>query len=114
MALTVPRVAGVSGRVRCEFHPNAPAASLPLADRYHIPHPVARPDDPAAELTVREHGGAPAMAVDRSAWRFARAVGGEVVNLGRWVSEGMAPPPSAVPRIDQGTAVAAETLRATF
>jgi len=114
MALTVPRVAGVSGRVRCEFHPNAPAASLPLADRYHIPHPVARPDDPAAELTVREHGGAHAVAVDRSAWRFARAVGGAVVNLDRWVSEGTAPPPSAVPRIDQGTAVAAETLRATF
>jgi Alpha/beta hydrolase domain len=79
MALTVPRVAGVTGRVRCEFHPNAPAASLPLADRYHIPHPVARPDDPAAELTVREHGGAPAVAVNRRAWRFARAVGGDVV-----------------------------------
>ena len=79
MALTVPRVAGVSGRVRCEFHPNAPAASLPLADRYHIPHPAARLDDPGAELTVREHGGAPAVAVNRSAWRFARAVGGEVV-----------------------------------
>ena len=79
MALTVPRVSGVSGRVRCEFHPNAPAASLPLADRYHIPHPAARLDDPGAELTVREHGGAPAVAVNRSAWRFARAVGGEVV-----------------------------------
>ena len=79
MALTVPRVTGVSGRVRCEFHPNTPVASLPLADRYHIPYPVARLDDPGAELTVREHGGAPAVAVDRSAWRFARAVGGEVV-----------------------------------
>ena len=65
----------MSGRVRCEFHPNTPAASLPLADRYHIPHPAARLDDPGAELTVREHGGAPAVAVDRGAWRFARAGG---------------------------------------
>jgi hypothetical protein len=79
MALTVPRVAGLTGRVRCEFHPNLAAASLPLADRYHIPHPVARLDDPGAELTVREHGGAPAVPVDRRAWRFARAAGGEVV-----------------------------------
>src|SRR5262245_5238218 len=79
MALTAPRAPGVSGRVRCEFHPNAPAASLPLADRYHIPYPVARLDDPAAELTVRAHGGAPAVPVARSAWRFARAVNAEAV-----------------------------------
>src|SRR5262249_2017008 len=31
MALTVPRVAGVSGRMRCEFRPNVRAESLPLA-----------------------------------------------------------------------------------
>ena len=29
-------------------------------------------DDPAARLTVREHAGAPATAMPRSAWRFAR------------------------------------------
>src|SRR5439155_108143 len=28
-------------------------------------------DDPAARLTVREHAGAPAVALPRSAWRFA-------------------------------------------
>ena len=65
MALTVPRVAGVSGRIRCEFRPNTHAASLPLADRYHIPHPVARPDDPEHELTVRAHASAPEMPVPR-------------------------------------------------
>src|SRR5215470_6233768 len=37
MALTVPRAAGLSGRVRCEFRPNASALALPLADRYHLP-----------------------------------------------------------------------------
>ncbi len=70
MALTVPRVVGVSERVRCEFRPNAPTASLPLADRYHIPHPVARVDDPDAELHVREHVEAPAVTLPRNAWRF--------------------------------------------
>jgi hypothetical protein len=79
MALSVPRVAGVSGRVRCEFRPNTRAEVLPLADRYHIPQPVARLDDPEAALTVCEHADAPALVVPRSAWRFARQVGGDIV-----------------------------------
>jgi hypothetical protein len=37
-----------------------------------------------------------------------------LVNLDRWVSEGVEPPPSSVPRIGDGTAVAAETVRARF
>jgi hypothetical protein len=73
MALTVPRVPGVSERVRCEFRPNARVDVLPLADRYHIPHPVARLDDPEAELHVREHAEAPAVTVPRGAWRFPDA-----------------------------------------
>ncbi len=73
MALMVPRVPGVSERVRCEFRPNAQVAVLPLADRYHIPHPVARVDDPDAELHVREQAEAPAVTVPRSAWRFPDA-----------------------------------------
>lgn len=79
MALTVPRIAGVSGRIRCEFRPNTRADSLPLADRYHIPYPVTGPDDPEHELTVRAHAGAPEVAVPRSSWRFARADGGALV-----------------------------------
>ena len=79
MALTAPRVPGVSARVRCEFRSNGRVEALPLADRYHIPHPAADPADPAAELTVREHAGAPAASVPRSAWRFARLVDGRVV-----------------------------------
>ncbi|HWP75813.1 MAG TPA: alpha/beta hydrolase domain-containing protein [Methylomirabilota bacterium] len=73
MALTVPRVPGVSERVRCEFRPNARVGVLPLADRYHIPHPVARLDDPEAELHVREHAEAAAVPVPRGAWRFPDA-----------------------------------------
>ena len=79
MALDVPRARGVSGLVRCEFRPNTPVDVLPMADRYHIPHPAAERDDPAARLTVREHAGAPATAVARTAWRFARRVDGRLV-----------------------------------
>jgi alpha/beta hydrolase family protein len=73
MALTVPRVPGVSERVRCEFRPNTRVDALPLADRYHIPHPVARLDDPEAELHVREHAEASAVTLPRGAWRFPDA-----------------------------------------
>ena len=78
MALDVPRARGASGLVRCEFRPNTPTDVLPLADRYHIPHPAAELDDPSARLTVREHVGAPATAVPRSAWRFARRQDGRL------------------------------------
>ncbi len=73
MALTVPRAAGVTGLVRCEFRPNARVTTLPLADRYHMPHPVLDSADPEARLTVREHAAAPAVAVPRGAWRFPDA-----------------------------------------
>jgi len=73
MALDVPRVPGVSERLRCEFRPIARVDRLPLADRYHVPHPVSRPDDPEAELHVRDHGDAPATTLPRSAWRFPDA-----------------------------------------
>jgi Alpha/beta hydrolase domain len=79
MALDVPRAQGVSGLVRCEFRPNTPADVLPMADRYHVPHPTAELDDPVARLTVREHAGAPATAVPRAAWRFARRLDGRLV-----------------------------------
>ena len=75
MALSVPAARGasgpLSGRVRCQWRPNARVDTLPLADRYHIPYPAADRDDAEAELTVREHAGAPRVAVARTAWRFA-------------------------------------------
>jgi len=77
MALTVPAARGaggpVAGLARCEWRPNARADTLPLADRYHIPHPAADLDDPAARLTVRATVAAPAVAVARGAWRFQDA-----------------------------------------
>src|SRR6266540_2484388 len=77
MALTVPAARGsggaITGLVRCEWRPNARVETLPLADRYHIPHPTMDLTDPDARLTVREHRGAAAVEVARGAWRFADA-----------------------------------------
>src|SRR5213594_4956933 len=77
MALTVPAVRSgngpISGPVSCEWRPNARVETLRMADRYHIAQPTADLDDPAARLTVREHAGAPAEAIARTAWRFADA-----------------------------------------
>src|SRR5439155_2078891 len=77
MALTVPVAHGadgpIGGPVLCEWRPNSRVGTLPMADRYHIAQPTADLDDPAARLTVREHAGAPAAAIARTAWRFSDA-----------------------------------------
>jgi hypothetical protein len=77
MALSVPAARGadgpISGLARCEWRPNARTETLPLADRYHIPHPAAHLDDPEARLTARDRNAAPAVAIDRRAWRFVDA-----------------------------------------
>ena len=70
MALDVPRAKGVTGFMRCELRPNTRADVLPLADRYHIPNPTLDVADPQARVTVREHAGAAAVELPRSAWRF--------------------------------------------
>ncbi|HEV7394049.1 MAG TPA: alpha/beta hydrolase domain-containing protein [Burkholderiales bacterium] len=71
MALDVPRATGITGFIRCELRPNTRVDTLPLADRYHVPNPTVDLDDSQARLTVREHAGAAAVEVPRSAWRFS-------------------------------------------
>jgi hypothetical protein len=71
MALDVPRASGATGFIRCQLQPNGRADTLALADRYHAPHPTVDLVDPQARLTVREHSGAVAVEVPRSAWRFS-------------------------------------------
>ncbi len=75
MALGAPAARGttgpLTGRLRCQWRPNARVDTVPLADRYHIPYPAADLDDAEAELSAREHAGAPRVPVARSAWRFA-------------------------------------------
>ncbi|HVN27930.1 MAG TPA: alpha/beta hydrolase domain-containing protein [Candidatus Binataceae bacterium] len=71
IALDVPRAKGVTGFVRCELRPNTRVDILPLADRYHVPNPTIDVADPQARVTVREHAGAAAVDVPRSAWHFS-------------------------------------------
>jgi hypothetical protein len=77
VALTVPTARGdlgpIGGPVLCEWRPNSRVETLPMADRYHLAQPTADLTDPAARLTVREHAGAPAVAIARAAWRFTDA-----------------------------------------
>jgi hypothetical protein len=76
-ALTVPVARGASGPiggpVLCEWRPNTRVDTLPMADRYHVAQPTADLTDPVARLSVREHAGAPAVAIARNSWRFADA-----------------------------------------
>jgi hypothetical protein len=71
MVLDAPRARGVTGFIRCELQPNSAADKLPLADRYHVPHPTVDLDDPQARVTVRNHAADRPVEVPRSAWRFA-------------------------------------------
>jgi hypothetical protein len=45
---------------------------------------------------------------------YAPLLRAALVNLDRWVKDGLAPPPSAVPRLADGTAVPHESLEKTF
>jgi alpha/beta hydrolase family protein len=49
-----------------------------------------------------------------SAVTYAPLLRAALVNLDRWVSDGMEPPPSAFPRLADGTAVTAESTAAIF
>lgn len=71
MALDAPHARGVTGFIRVQLRPNVRVDTLPLADRYHLPHPTVDLEDAQAQMTMREHGGAPANEVPRSAWRFS-------------------------------------------
>jgi hypothetical protein len=64
---------------------------------------------PAADPNTGARGRVPFNTVD-----YAPLLRATLVNLDRWVSDGTAPPPSAVPRLADGTAVAAESTAATF
>ncbi len=73
MALEVPRAQGVRGWMRVRLRPNLPADILPLADRAHVPTATTDVNDAEASITMREHGGAAAVTLPRTAWRFADA-----------------------------------------
>ena len=62
----------LTGRILGQFQANAPTQVFLLADRQHLPHPPADPEDPSATLLVRDHPNGPATAISRDSWSFVR------------------------------------------
>jgi hypothetical protein len=89
MRMYPPLAAGVRGIVRSDFVPIRRETDHSLADRDHLPYPVADPDAPETVLTVRDDVEAERQAIPRSKWRFARVENGAVVpDTGRVYLEG--------------------------
>jgi hypothetical protein len=60
----------INGLVRAEIIADKKEFSHSLADRNHIPYPVANPNDPTLTLTVRDRNDSPRTVVPRSAWKI--------------------------------------------
>ena len=60
----------VTGLVRAEIITDKREFSHSLADRNHIPYPVANPNDPTLTLTVRDRNDSTRSVVPRSAWKI--------------------------------------------
>lgn len=71
LRLYTPRAKSVTGVVRAEFVPDARIASHSLADRNHMPYPVANPNDPDVQMTVRDRCDAQRRTVPKSQWKFS-------------------------------------------
>jgi Alpha/beta hydrolase domain len=60
----------ITGLVRAEIIADKREFSHSLADRNHVPYPVANPNDPTLTLTVRDRNDSPRSIVPRSAWKI--------------------------------------------
>src|SRR5205085_10214381 len=70
MRLYTPVVrGGITGPVRSEIIVDKKEFSHSLADRNHVPYPIADPSDPAMTLTVRNRNIAPRTTIPRSSWK---------------------------------------------
>jgi hypothetical protein len=79
----------IRGLVRSDFVPIQGETDHSLADRDHLPYPVADEGAPENVLTVRDSVEGERRVVPRSKWKFARVSNGEVVpDSGRVYLEG--------------------------
>jgi Alpha/beta hydrolase domain len=79
----------IRGLVRSDFVPIRPETDHSLADRDHLPYPVADESAPENVLTVRDSVEGERRVVPRSKWKFARVSNGQVVpDAGRVYLEG--------------------------
>ena len=70
----------IRGLVRSDFVVKDRELAHSLADRNHIPYPVADPQSPQNRMTVRDSVEAERTEIPREMWRFARMAGGEPVS----------------------------------
>lgn len=70
----------IYGLVRSDFVVSKREAFHSLADRAHIPYPVADPGAAGTQMTVRDAVDAPRQLIDRAKWKFARVENGSVVS----------------------------------
>ena len=70
MRLYTPVIRGaITGPVRSEIVVDKKEYSHSLADRNHVPYPMADPSDPSMTLTVRDRNIAPRTTIPRSSWK---------------------------------------------
>ncbi|MCI0867148.1 MAG: hypothetical protein J4N89_11460 [Chloroflexi bacterium] len=62
----------LTGRILCQFQCNELTQHFLLADRDHLSHSPADPDDPSATLTVQDHPNGTAQPISRGDWSFVR------------------------------------------
>jgi len=62
----------IRGLMRAEYIPEQRTRSFSLADRTMIAYPVANPNDPALQLTVRDRRDGQRQIIPREAWQFGR------------------------------------------
>ena len=73
------------GRIYVNLQAPQPVPHFLLSDRGHLAHPAADLEERDAVLLVRDQLDGPPQAIPRQRWRFARAVGGRVVDDPRHV-----------------------------
>lgn len=60
----------ITGVVRADFVPDERSTTMTVADRNHLAYPVAKPDDPALVLTVRDRRDGPRRTIPRGEWQL--------------------------------------------
>jgi len=69
----------IEGFARSDFVVTERVFDFTLGDRNHIAYPASDPEDPQNKLTIRDSVEDSRQVIPRDQWRFARAVGDEVV-----------------------------------
>ena len=70
MRFYAPQAMGVKGVVRADYVPDEKTNRFYVADRTHTAYPVADPNDPDMQLTVRDRAAGERRVIPRSQWRL--------------------------------------------